>query len=51
MRGEIGGDLVLDLIFGPMVYRLLAGHGPLDESHAEEIVETVFRGVQSGAAK
>jgi AcrR family transcriptional regulator len=46
VRPELDGELVLDLIFGPMVYRLLAGHGPLDEGQAAEIVDTVFRGVQ-----
>lgn len=46
VRPEPGGDLVMDLIFGPMIYRLLAGHGPLDENQADEIVETVFRGVE-----
>jgi AcrR family transcriptional regulator len=50
VRAEVDDELVLDLIFGPMVYRLLAGHGPLDESQADAIVETVFRGVQGNAA-
>ena len=49
VRPEPDGNLVLDLIFGPMIYRLLAGHGPLDENQAEEIVETVFRGVRKEA--
>jgi len=52
-RGEIhpdmDGDLVLDLIFGPMVYRLLVGHGPLDENQAKTIIRTVFRGVRGHA--
>jgi len=50
-RGEIhpsvDGDLVLDLIFGPMVYRLLVGHGPLDETQARAIIRTVFGGVRN----
>jgi AcrR family transcriptional regulator len=50
-RGEIhpdvDGDLVLDLIFGPMVYRLLVGHGPLDETQARTIIRTVFGGVRN----
>ena len=52
-RGEIqpdvDGDLVLDLIFGPMVYRLLVGHGPLDEIQAKTIIRSVFRGVRGQA--
>jgi AcrR family transcriptional regulator len=45
IRGEVDGELVLDLIFGPMVYRLLVGHGPLDENQAAAIIDAVFRGV------
>ena len=46
VRREVDGELVLDLIFGPMVYRILAGHGPLDEKQATAIIDTVFRGLQ-----
>jgi AcrR family transcriptional regulator len=48
IRGEVEGELVLDLIFGPMVYRLMAGHGPLDENQAVAIIDTLFRGLQKG---
>lgn len=30
-------DLVLDLIYGPVCYRLLLGHQPLDERFADEV--------------
>jgi AcrR family transcriptional regulator len=46
IRPEVEGELVLDLIFSPMVYRLLAGHGPLDEKEATVIIDTVFRGLE-----
>jgi AcrR family transcriptional regulator len=46
IRQEVEGELLLDLIFGPMVYRLMAGHGPLDENQAIAIIDTIFRGVQ-----
>lgn len=46
IRANLDGELVLDLIFGPMVYRLLAGHGPLNEKEAATIVDAVFCGVQ-----
>jgi AcrR family transcriptional regulator len=46
LRGEVDSELALDLIFGPMVYRLMAGHAPLDETQAKAIVQTVFRGLQ-----
>lgn len=35
-------DLLIDLIFGPMWYRLLTGHAPLDESFANELAQTVL---------
>lgn len=46
IRSEVDGELVLDLIFGPMVYRLMVGHGPLDEAQADAIIETIFSGLK-----
>jgi AcrR family transcriptional regulator len=46
IRKEIDGDIVLDLIYGPMVFRLLAGHGPLGGREAEAVVEAVFGGLR-----
>ena len=49
-RGEIRGDLdagiVLDLFYAPIVYRLLAGHEPLNNDEAEKIVNAVFDGIE-----
>lgn len=48
-RGEIredaDSDLVLDLIYGPMIFRLLAGHGSLSDSESESLVRAVFHGI------
>jgi AcrR family transcriptional regulator len=50
LRGEIREDLdseiVLDLIYGPMVFRLLAGHGSLCEQDSEAMVEAIFSGIR-----
>jgi hypothetical protein len=46
IRKEIDSDLVLDLIYGPMIFRLLAGHGSLQESESEALVEVVFSGLK-----
>jgi AcrR family transcriptional regulator len=47
--GELstGGNIevVLDMIYGPVFYRLLTGHAPLDRHFAEEIIDHVFRGI------
>jgi AcrR family transcriptional regulator len=52
-RGEINEaldlGLVLDLIYGPMIFRLLVGQGPLNAETAKEIVDTVFDGIESRA--
>jgi AcrR family transcriptional regulator len=49
-RGEICDDLdseiVLDLIYGPMVFRLLAGHGSLSDEQSALMVKTIFRGLR-----
>jgi AcrR family transcriptional regulator len=46
IREEIDGELVLDLIYGPMAFRLLAGHGSLAERESEALVRTVFGGLR-----
>ena len=46
IRKEIDSELLLDLIYGPMVFRLLAGHGSLGERESEAVVEAVFGGVR-----
>lgn len=49
-RGEIRADLdceiVLDLIYGPIMYRLLVGHNQLNAEEAKTIVSAVFAGIQ-----
>jgi len=50
LRGEIRDDLdseiILDLIYGPMVFRLLAGHGSLCEHDSKAMVEAIFLGIR-----
>lgn len=38
-------ETVLDTIYGPVFYRLLAGHLPLTEAFAREVVDTVVGGI------
>ncbi len=49
-RGEIcekiDGEIVLDLIYGPTIFRLLAGRGSLSDTDAEAIVRAVFGGLK-----
>lgn len=50
IRDDIDSDTVLDLIYGPLVFRLLAGHGPMNELEAEKVVVAVFGGIRRQAA-
>jgi AcrR family transcriptional regulator len=45
-RGEVAhpdDDFLIDLVFGPMWYRMLVGHAPLDDACARSIAEAVTR--------
>ena len=50
-RGEIdqniNRELVLDLIYGPAIYRMIVGHAPLEEKLADEIVSILFGGLDN----
>jgi AcrR family transcriptional regulator len=46
IRKEIDGEVVLDLVYGPMVFRLLAGHGSLNDHESEAMIEAVFGGLR-----
>ena len=46
IRPELDPDLVIDLMFGPLVFRLLVGDGRLDATDAEAMAAAVFRGLQ-----
>ena len=37
----IDTDLILDLIYGPVYYRLLVGHQPLDDAFAKSLIKRV----------
>jgi AcrR family transcriptional regulator len=45
IRKELDSEIVLDLIYGPMIFRLLAGHGSLCRHDAEAMVASVFAGI------
>lgn len=49
-RGEIcedvDGEIVLDLIYGPMVFRLLVGHGSLSNHESLAMVKAIFDGLR-----
>jgi AcrR family transcriptional regulator len=51
VRKDIDVDLVIDLLFGPVVYRLLCHHSQLDDAAAKSIVDVVFHGLLEPKAK
>lgn len=50
-KGEIRTDIpietLLDMIYGPIFYRLLAGHAPLHDTFAEEIINLTLSSIVS----
>lgn len=45
LRADIDPEVAIDLIFGPAMYRLVAGHAPLDDASADAIVDAAIRGL------
>jgi AcrR family transcriptional regulator len=44
-------EILLDLIFGPMVFRLMAGHGALNRAESDAMISTLLRGIRSTAPR
>jgi len=47
IREELDAELVLDLIYGPMILRLLTGNGSLADRESEALVKAVFEGLRN----
>lgn len=47
LRADVDLELVLDLIYGALFYRLLMGHGPLGPRDADALLRTVIEGLAS----
>jgi AcrR family transcriptional regulator len=45
IRKELDSELILDLIYGPMIFRLLAGHGSLCQHDSVAMVSAIFSGI------
>jgi hypothetical protein len=46
IRKELDGEVVLDLVYGPMIFRLLAGHGSINDDESEAMIEAIFNGIR-----
>jgi AcrR family transcriptional regulator len=49
IRKELDSEIVLDLVYGPMIFRLLAGHGSLNDHESEAMIEALFGGLREPA--
>lgn len=47
VRADIDMEVVLDLVYAPIFYRLLVGHAKLTEQVGQEIVVTVLAGIRA----
>ncbi len=45
IRGDIDKEAALDMLYGPLFFRLLTGHRPLMPQLAEQLVDILFAGV------
>ena len=47
-RTDADLEAAFDLLFGPLLYRLLIGHAPLDEAGVDAIVDAAMCGLARG---
>ena len=45
LRADTDTDLALDLIYAPLYFRLLIGHGPLDAAFTDAILDAALKGL------
>ncbi len=48
LREDLGPEVAVDVLYGPIYYRLLVGHAPLNADFADALADYVFAGL--GAA-
>lgn len=47
LRPDINVETVLDMVFGPLFFRLLVGHLPLSPDLADQLADTLFYGIRA----
>jgi hypothetical protein len=45
IRKDLDADVLLDALYGPVYFRLLAGHAPLTQGFADALAELVMSGL------
>jgi hypothetical protein len=46
VRADLDLEVALDLLYGPLFFRLLMGHAPLDASFARKLVSELRKGLR-----
>jgi len=44
-RNDVDADVAMDMIFAPIIYRLLTGHAPLSRQLAKNLVDAALNGL------
>jgi AcrR family transcriptional regulator len=47
LRADLDLDVALDLIYAPLYFRLLIGHGPLDAGFTDAILDLALEGIRA----
>jgi hypothetical protein len=45
LPADVNLELLMDLLYGPLYFRLLAGHGPLSPAYADEVAGLALTGL------
>ena len=45
VRDDIDPDIAMDILFGPLMWRLVSGHKPLTGADAEGLIDSAFTGL------
>jgi AcrR family transcriptional regulator len=51
VRSDLGVEVVLDLLYGPLFFRLLIGHAVLDERFMDQVLHEALRGMSARRPK
>ena len=47
LREDLDPEVAVDVLYGPIYYRMLIGHAPLDEDFADTLADHVFAGLRA----
>jgi AcrR family transcriptional regulator len=47
LREDLDPEVAVDVLYGPIYYRMLVGHAPLDEDFADTLADHVFAGLRA----